>query len=416
MAVCIMRHREAGKDLDAGSTVLAGLLRAAVRSTEAAEEEPAAEPVSDSVRPDRADFDVLVSGMVFLDIVFTDLPCPPSPGTEVWSGGMGSSPGGIANLAVATSRLGLRTSLVAGFGDDGYGQWCRQVLADQEAVDLSLSRTFEHWHTPVTVSMAYQNDRAMVTHGHPAPMSATEMIGNLPSTRAVLVELGGDPWWKPAQQGGALVFADVGWDPSGRWDRRILDQLEGCHAFMPNDLEAQAYTGTTSPEAALAVLAELVPLAVVTRGSRGVLAIDSESGETVEVAALPVTAIDPTGAGDVFGASLVVGTLAGWPLADRLRFSALCASLAVQQFGGALAAPGWGDIADWWAALLARDGAGDPRAGRLRASYAFLPGVLPAEPAKAIRRAEATIARLSDADEKTLGTRDTPVLTPGLPA
>src|SRR5476651_1148516 len=41
------------------------------------------------------EFDVLVSGMVFLDIVFTDLPRPPSPGTEVWTGGMGSSPGGI---------------------------------------------------------------------------------------------------------------------------------------------------------------------------------------------------------------------------------------------------------------------------------------------------------------------------------
>ena len=46
-----------------------------------------------NARPaDRWDFDVLVSGTVFLDIVFTDLPRPPSPGTEVWTGGMGSSP------------------------------------------------------------------------------------------------------------------------------------------------------------------------------------------------------------------------------------------------------------------------------------------------------------------------------------
>ena len=122
----------------------------------------------------------------------------------------------------------------------------------------------------------------------------------------------------------------------------------------------------------------------MTRGSRGALALDSETGERVEVPSLPVTAIDPTGAGDVFGASLVVGTLAGWPLEHRLRFSSLCASLAVQQFGGALAAPGWGDIADWWAALNDKVGAGDPDARRLREAYAFLPGVLPAEPAKAI--------------------------------
>lgn len=351
-------------------------------------------------RTDRWDFDVLISGTVFLDIVFTDLPCAPLPGTEVWTGGMGSSPGGIANLAVATSRLGLRTSLVAGFGDDGYGEWCRRVLAEQESVDLSLSRTFEHWHSPVTVSMAYENDRAMVTHGHCAPIGAAEMIGKPPSTRAVVVELGGDPWWRLARQGGALVFADVGWDPSGVWDPRVLDQLDGVDCFMPNEVEAKAYTRTASPEAALAALAELVPLAVVTRGSRGALAMDAGTGERVEVPSLPVTAIDPTGAGDVFGASLVVGTLAGWPLEHRLRFSALCASLAVQQFGGALAAPGWGDIADWWAALNKRVVAGDEEARRLRESYAFLPDVLPAEPAKAMRRAEATIARLSDLDER----------------
>jgi sugar/nucleoside kinase (ribokinase family) len=358
------------------------------------------ESVSNAARTDHWDFDVLISGTVFLDIVFTDLPCPPSPGTEVWTGGMGSSPGGIANLAVATSRLGLRTSLVAGFGDDGYGEWCRRVLVEQESVDLSLSQTFEHWHSAVTVSMAYQNDRAMVTHGHCAPKTATEMIGKPPSTRAVVVELGGDPWWQLARQAGALVFADVGWDPSEVWDPRILDELDGVHCFMPNEVEAEAYTRTATPEAALVALAELVPIAVVTRGSRGALALDAETGERVEVPSLPVTAIDPTGAGDVFGASLVVGTLAGWPLEHRLRFSSLCASLAVQQFGGALAAPGWGDIADWWAALNDKVVAGDPDARRLRESYAFLPGVLPAEPAKALRRAEATIARLSDLDKR----------------
>ncbi|WP_407341619.1 PfkB family carbohydrate kinase [Pengzhenrongella phosphoraccumulans] len=346
--------------------------------------------------PDGWDFDVLVSGMVFLDIVFTDLPCAPTPGTEVWTGGMGSSPGGIANLAVATARLGLRTSLAAGFGDDGYADWCRRVLADQEGVDLSLSRTFEHWHTPVTVSMAYDGDRAMVTHGHPAPLTSAQMIGTAPRARAVVVELEDDPWWLQAKAAGSLVFADVGWDPSGAWDRKVLDRLDGCHSFMPNHLEAQAYTRTATPEAALAALADLVPLAVVTSGCRGAMAVDGSTGEQASVPSVPATALDPTGAGDVFGASLVVGTLAGWPLMHRLQFSALCASLAVRQFGGALAAPGWGDLADWWTTTAAQAAAGDPAARALREAYGFLPDILPAEPAKALRRAEATIARLSD--------------------
>src|SRR5699024_4046893 len=81
--------------------------------------------------------DVLLTGTVFFDLIFTGFPHPPLPGTEVWTAGMGSSPGGIANLAVACARLGLSTSLAAGFGDDLYGDWMWSVLRDQERVELS---------------------------------------------------------------------------------------------------------------------------------------------------------------------------------------------------------------------------------------------------------------------------------------
>src|SRR5690625_4085836 len=76
--------------------------------------------------------DVLLTGMLFFDIVFTGFPAPPTPGREVWTQGMGSGPGGIANLAVATARLGLGTSLAAGFSTDVYGDWMWRVLRDQE--------------------------------------------------------------------------------------------------------------------------------------------------------------------------------------------------------------------------------------------------------------------------------------------
>lgn len=344
-------------------------------------------------------YDVLVAGTVFVDVVFTELPTPPAPGTEVWAGGMGSSPGGIANLAVALTRLGLHTGLIAGFGDDGYGEWCRQVLTQQEGIDTTMSPSFDGWHTPVTVSMAYADDRAMVTHGHEAPRTTSELL--LPGTtaRAVIAELDGDPWWVQLAAAGALVFADVGWDGTGAWDPCILDRLAGCHCFMPNDREAMAYTRTQTPEEALERLAGRVPFAVVTLGPEGAIAVDGHTGEWARVSALPVRAIDPTGAGDCFGAALVAGTLAGWPLDVRLKFASLTAGLAVQQFGGALAAPGWGDVADWWTAQRARASEGDPPARALVRDYAFLPGILPAgEPAR-VRRAEATIARFAHLPE-----------------
>ena len=116
--------------------------------------------------------------------------CPRSPDGDRGLGqGMGSCPGGIANLAVAASRLGLRTALVAAFGDDDYGDFCWRTLEKQEHVDLSLSRRFDDWHSPVTVSMSVGRDRSMVTHGHAAPVGTSELMGPPPPTRAVLVDL-----------------------------------------------------------------------------------------------------------------------------------------------------------------------------------------------------------------------------------
>lgn len=369
------------------------------------------DPLAHLRTPTSPEFDVFLQGMVFLDIIFTGLPHLPRAGQEIWADGMGSSPGGIANLAVAASRLGLRTSLGAAFSGDDYGEFCWRTLEQQEHVDLSASRRYPDWHSPVTVSVAVDDDRTMVTHGHPEPEHPDIFVGRPPRARAVLLDL--DPevpllapqpddasasggWVAQAHADGALIFADIGWDPTGRWDREVLRQLEHCHAFLPNAAEAMGYTHTRTAREALWVLADLVPLAVVTQGPDGAIAYDSSTGEEAVVPALRVEAIDATGAGDVFGAALTLGTLAGWPLADRLAFSALCSSLAVQQVGGSLAAPGWGDIADWWARTRACPDQGSYHRS-MRRRYAFLDDIVPAVPDSAVRRARATIARLSDA-------------------
>jgi len=231
------------------------------------------------------------------------------------------------------------------------------------------------------------------------------MIGRPPRSRAIIAPLSAEEplgsgdetcsWADLARKDGALVFADVGWDPTGKWPRAVLDQLEVCHAFLPNAGEAMAYTRSATPTEALYALADLVPLAVVTNGENGAMAIDSSTGEEAVVPALRVNALDPTGAGDVFGASIVLGTIAGWPLQQRLSFAALCSSLAVQQFGGSLAAPGWGDIADWWAQQRGRGDSSSYHRSLLR-RYAFLDDLVPAVPLGVGRRASATIARHAD--------------------
>ncbi|BET50227.1 sugar kinase [Streptomyces sp. RK23] len=336
---------------------------------------PQVDPLAALRTPQDPPWDVYLTGTVFLDVIFTGLDSAPVRGTESWARGMGSSPGGIANMATALARLGLRTSLAAAFGDDHYGDYCWDALSRGEGIDLAPSRTVPGWHSPVTVSMAYEGERTMVSHGHEPPPEEPSPDCP-PGARAAVASLApgvGAPWIARAAARGTRVFADVGWDDTGAWDLAALPDLAHCEAFLPNAEEAMRYTGATCPRAAAHALTEHVPLAVVTLGADGAYAVDRRTGESAEVPAIEVEALDPTGAGDVFVAGFVAGTLAGWPLADRLAFAGLTAALSVQEFGGSLSAPGWGEIATWWRKVQSLEDQ-DPAA---LSRYAFLAGLVP---------------------------------------
>lgn len=296
------------------------------------------------------ELDVVVSGLVFQDLVL-GLPTAPRPGTEVWATGSHESPGGIANFAVALARLGLRTGMAAAFGADADGDRVWTYLT-AEGIDLTLSRRLAGWQTPLTVALAYDNDRALVTRGTSPLLSADELITTPPAARAVAAHIGSWPneWLAKAKAAGSVVFADVGWDPTEQWDPAVLDQLQHCDVFLPNADEAMHYTRTDSPEQAMRRLAEQVPLVVVSNGAAGASALDASTGEQVAVPAYAVPAADTTGAGDVFAAGFIAATLWELPLAQRVRFAALAAALSVTRLGGADAAPRWADLVAWQAA------------------------------------------------------------------
>jgi sugar/nucleoside kinase (ribokinase family) len=350
-----------------------------------------ADPLAALRAPDDPPWDVYLTGAVFLDIIFTGLDSAPVRGTESWARGMGASPGGVANMATALARLGLRTSLAAAFGDDHYGDYCRDTLQQGEGVDLTPSRTVPCWHSPVTVSMAYEGERTMVSHGHEPPPEehAPDCPPRARAAIAALTAGKSAPWVAQAAARGARVFADVGWDDTGAWDLAGLTDLAHCEAFLPNAVEAMRYTRADCPRAAAHALTAHVPVVVVTLGAEGAYAVDRRTGETADVPAIAVEALDPTGAGDVFVAGFVTGSLAGWPLADRLAFAGLTAALSVQEFGGSLSAPGWSEIAAWWRRVQSVD-TQDPAALR---RYAFLADLIPDEPARPwpLRRAVPTI-------------------------
>lgn len=307
--------------------------------------------------PVNTDGVLLVAGLLFFDLAFAALDGPPALGEEHWTQQFGWGPGGIANFAIVGSRLGVPTSLAAAVGQDELSALCLRQLSEL-GIDTTASPVVDGWQLPVTAALAYGGDRALVTGGSPAPVNLADLLARAPRVDLACVHLDGSAgdWLRASAAAGTKVFADVGWDDAQEWNADALAELDGCYAFLPNHVEAMAYTRTDNPEAAVSALAERVPLAVVTRGAGGVLAIDSQTGEQVDCAAVPVKAVDTTGAGDVFGASLAIATLADWSLRQRIDFASLVAAITVTRPGGAMTAPSAGQLVDWLNAHPEADG------------------------------------------------------------
>lgn len=318
---------------------------------------------------------LLAAGGLFLDVVFAGLPGVPRLGEEHWTSDFGWGPGGIANFAVAASRLGCPTAIAAAIGTDPLSDLARSVL-ETERIDTSTLRVLPDWRVPVTAGLGWGTDRALVTGGTPAPLPLADVLVDCPpaAVATVHVEPGLGQWISQAAATGTKVFADLGWDATGAWDTAVLDELAGCHAFLPNDLEAMAYTRTDTPRDAVHALADRVPLSVVTLGGRGVLAVDSTTGEEVVAPPVRVDVRDTTGAGDVFGAALATATLTGWTLRERVDLAALVAAICVSRPGGAAGAPRCDELVPWLDAHPDTDGG---RFGFLRDALAATPDRLP---------------------------------------
>lgn len=283
------------------------------------------------------EFPVCVLGPVFLDVIMTGLTQPPAPGEEHWVPGCEIMPGGNANQAVALARLGLPVALCCYLGRDRAGSFVRTMLTE-EGIDLAWAQDAER--QSVTVSLAYDGDRAMITRGSEdapplssAPLAPAVLIANLRTMERNRTTITA---WRRSHTP-ATVIGQVGWDPTGRWDPDDLSPLSLADVFVPNDAEATHYTRTTTASQAARALAERVPLAVVTCGERGLVACDGE--HEIILPAAPVQAVDTTGAGDSLTAGLTWALAHGLPLRAALSAACLTASFTVGRPGGSTNAP-----------------------------------------------------------------------------
>ena len=108
--------------------------------------------------------------------------------------------------------------------------------------------------------------------------------------------------------------------------------LQQADIFLPSGHEVTLLVDASSEAQAVSALLSLgVKEIVIKRGAEGASYIDAH--QRLDVAPLPVHEVDPTGAGDCFGAAYVACRSQGMPAAQALRFANAAGARAVTQRG-----------------------------------------------------------------------------------
>jgi sugar/nucleoside kinase (ribokinase family) len=292
-------------------------------------------------RASASKFDLVIFGEFFSDMIFYQLRNQPRFGEEVKTDSFLIAPGGgLATAAIAASRLGSETGIITRVGGDaGVLPTWNEIL--NEGLDVTACEVRREQATALTVSIAHQSNRMMVTH---EPIN--QRLEDLLTQKAVLDKLHRArhvhfacalrhprrwiPVMRELREDGITVSADFGWNPDLS-PAQLLSIVRHCEFIFPNEHEAKAITGASNALRALEKLQDWVRVPVVKLGRRGAMLI--ADGELYRQPALPIAIVDATGAGDAFDGGFLHAFLHGADWSGCLIAGNICGSLLASQPG-----------------------------------------------------------------------------------
>jgi sugar/nucleoside kinase (ribokinase family) len=262
--------------------------------------------------------ELAVATPAFLDLTFVGLEALPAPGEERFAGEMIRSPGGGAITAVAASRLGLDTALVAPVGDDLGGEYVRREL-EADGVAIAGFRTKR---TPETVVMPVGEQRTMVTVDPGIRARATDVAALTPvAIAANLDQLDLVP-------NGVRAYLTCGDDDARAFAGKLPPKNVGARGLFLNSQDACVLTGTDTAQGAAEALADWIETVVITVDARRVVA--TVGGSPVEVPDFSLgPVVDTTGDRDLLCAAFAWADLRGARPQERISWAQLYSQLAM---------------------------------------------------------------------------------------
>jgi sugar/nucleoside kinase (ribokinase family) len=291
---------------------------------------------------------ILIAGELNLDLVLQNYQSFPELGKEVLVEDMTLTLGSASAICAAgLARLGDTVSFAGKVGADAWGDLVLERLRGL-GIDLTYVMRDPSIKTGMTVSITSSRDRALITYlGSIAELRESDVKDSwLAGCRHLHVssfylQRGLRPGLKSllarAHRSGLSTSIDPGFDPSGRWERDILDALAEVDYFFPNEIELQEIAGTGDPRDALRALDNGRTNTIAKLGAAGCMILID--GKPVRIPAFSIQPVDTTGAGDSFNAGFLHARLGGGDLIQSARFAAACGALSTQGLGGTSAQP-----------------------------------------------------------------------------
>jgi ribokinase len=285
---------------------------------------------------------ILNLGSINADMVYA-MPHLPAPGETLAAGGLQKFLGGKgANMSVAATRAGSEVKHIGAVGADGV--WAVERLADY-GVDVEHVARLDTptGHAIIAVDQDGENliilypganreltmaqlDRA-IAQAAPGDILVLQNETNL---QAEAAERG-------KAKGLRVCYAAAPFDAAAV--QAVLPHLD---FLILNEVEAEQLRQATGKTPADLGVRDVI----ITLGAKGARHIDGASGAVLDVPALPVTAVDTTGAGDTFTGYVLSALDRGLSMADAMAEAARAGALMVTRRGTADVIPTRQEVAD----------------------------------------------------------------------
>ena len=276
-----------------------------------------------------------------------------TPGLPQYLQGFG---GDTSNAVIAAARAGARCAYITAVGNDDFGQklldlWAFEAVDTAQAAIDNIATTGLYFVTPGAAGHTFPYRRA---GSAAAVMTLTDRQCEAIASARLLhlsgISLAISPHahtqclhaLRVAQAAGTQISFDSNlrlklWSLEAA-RAAMLPVIAQTDIFLPSLDDVTVLSQLTAPAAIVQWSHDQGAKSVVLKmGAQGVLYSDGQQSQ--HLPALPVHAVDATGAGDCFGGNLIARLVLGDTLPQAVRYANAAAALAVQGFGAVAPLP-----------------------------------------------------------------------------